>query len=308
MIGAVPGVEVGAWFEDRVALRAASVHLPTQAGICGRADEGAESVVLNGGYPDDWDGGDTILYTGAGGQNAAGRHTADQTLNRTNSALVTSLRLGLPVRVIRGSRLDSPNAPKSGYRYDGLYRVADHWAETGLGGFLIWRFRLERAVEMVYETLAQTPTVSDSPGLFDVCTDGEPVGAPLRVEATVSRIIRDTTVTREVKHLHGYRCQMCGERVETPSGPYAEAAHIQPLGRPHNGPDVLANVLCLCPTHHAAFDLYGVGIAGDESLIGLPGRLRTKKGHTIGAAFLGYRRGLFDAAQAEAAQAAARAA
>lgn len=308
MIGAVPGVEVGAWFEDRVALRAVGMHLPTQAGICGRAEDGAESVVLNGGYPDDWDGGDTILYTGAGGQNAAGRHTADQTLNRTNSALVTSLRLGLPIRVIRGSRLDGPNAPESGYRYDGLYRVTDYWPETGLDGFLVWRFRLERTVGTRYETIAPTSTVSDPPDLFGAASENEPAEAPRRVEATVSRIVRDTTVTREVKRLYGYRCQMCGESVKTPMGPYAEAAHIRPLGRPHDGPDVLENVLCLCPTHHVAFDLYGVGIAADLSLLGLPGRLRTQKGHTISAAFLRYRRGLFDAAQAEAAGAATRAA
>ena len=305
MFGHIPGVLPGTTFADRTALRASRVHRPPQAGICGTAAGGAESVLLAGGYVDDDDGGDTILYTGAGGRDAGSkRQTADQTLNGPNLSLATSQRLGLPVRVVRLMT----DGNERFFRYDGLYHVTDHFAAVGKDRFRIWRFRLERTVEIVYETFAPTPTVSDSPGLFDVCTDGEPVGAPLRVEATVSRIIRDTTVTREVKHLHGYRCQMCGERVETPSGPYAEAAHIRPLGRPHNGPDVLANVLCLCPTHHAAFDLYGVGIAGDESLIGLPGRLRTKKGHTIGAAFLGYRRGLFDAAQAEAAQAAARAA
>lgn len=303
MIGAIPGVYVGDWFEDRSALRAAGVHLPTQAGICGRADEGAESVVLNGGYPDDDDAGATVLYTGAGGQNAAGVHDRDQTLSRTNQALVTSLRLGLPVRVIRGSRLGGPLAPETGYRYDGLYRVADYWSETGLGGFRVWRFRLER-IEPLYGTPRASGGVS-APGLFGDFEASEPAR---RVEATVSRIVRDTAVTREVKRLHQFRCQMCGERVETPSGPYAEAAHVRPLGRPHDGPDVLANVLCLCPTHHAAFDLYGVGIAENLGLIGQPGRLREARGHAVGAVYLRYRRGLFDAAQRAAADAAARAA
>lgn len=36
--------------------------------------------------------------------------------------------------------------------------------------------------------------------------------------------------------------------------PYAEAAHIRALGSPHNGPDVIENVLCLCPNHHVLFD------------------------------------------------------
>lgn len=37
----------------------------------------------------------------------------------------------------------------------------------------------------------------------------------------------------------------------------AAAHHIQPLGIPYNGPDVIGNILCLCPNHHAELD-YGV--------------------------------------------------
>ncbi|HEX8299529.1 MAG TPA: YDG/SRA domain-containing protein, partial [Rubricoccaceae bacterium] len=231
--------------------------------------------------------GDVILYTGAGGRDPVSRRqTADQTLNGPNLSLATSGRLGLPVRVVR---LIQGRAERF-FRYDGLYRVANYFPAAGEDGFRVWRFRLERLAPVAYDAHGASGRV------------GEP--AP-RVEVTVSRVVRDTAVTREVKRLHGYRCQMCGDRVETPSGPYAEAAHIQPLGRPHDGPDTLANVLCLCPTHHAAFDLYGVGIADDGSLIGLPGRLQTAKGHTVGADVLRYRRGLFDAAQAEAVRQAA---
>ncbi len=304
MIGAVPGIEVGAWFEDRAALRAAGVHRPTQAGICGSAETGAESVVLNGGYPDDADGGDVILYTGAGGQDIGGQHVRDQTLSRTNLALVTSLRLGLPVRVVRGSRLESKHAPEQGFRYDGLYRVADYWPHTGEHKHLVWMFRLERIQNMaIYEMPTALAASTEPPDLFGEAPRND-ASAP-RVEATVSRIVRDTAVTRRVKEMHGFRCQMCGDRVETPAGPYAEAAHIRPLGRPHDGPDVLANVLCLCPTHHAAFDLYGVGVTADGRLLGLPGRLRTLPAHPLDASCLAYRRGLFDAAQAEAARDAA---
>lgn len=305
MFGHVPGFPVGSLFENRRDLAASGVHLPLVAGICGRASEGAESVVLAGGFVDDLDLGDTVLYTGAGGRNPSTcRQVAPQTLNRTNLALATSQRLGLPVRVVRRAHAEVFEAPESGYRYDGLYRVANYWPELGLDGFQVWRFRLERITETVYETPHEDGRVSE-PDLFS-----EPVGteAPRRVEATVSRVVRDTAVTREVKRLHGFRCQMCGERVETPTGPYAEAAHIRPLGRPHDGPDVLANVLCLCPTHHAMFDLYGVGVAEDRSLIGLPGRLRTAKGHEVAAVHVRYRRGLFDGAQRAAADAARRAA
>jgi putative restriction endonuclease len=302
VFGHVPGFPVGSVFEDRTALRASGVHRPPQAGICGTAAGGAESVLLAGGYVDDEDHGGTVLYTGAGGRDARSkRQTADQTLNGPNLALATSQRLGLPVRVVRLVR----DRTERYFEYAGLYRVADYFPGIGEDNFQIWRFQLERITKTVYETHAPTGRVGETPALF-----GKPTGneEPRRVEATVSRVVRDTGVTREVKRLHGYRCQMCGDRVETPTGPYAEAAHVRPLGRPHDGPDVLANVLCLCPNHHSAFDLYGVGIADDLGLIGLPGRLRTAKGHDVAAVHIRYRRGLLDAAQGEAADAARRAA
>jgi len=291
VIGEVPGVAVGDTFEDRRALAAAGVHRPLQAGICGTADGGAESVVLSGGYPDDYDEGDTIFYTGAGGQDAAGRHVRDQVLSRTNAALVTSLRLGLPVRVIRGGRHGGPHAPSTGYRYDGLYRVADYWPEPGRDGPLVWRFRLERLVPEVV-----AGRVGETPELFDVAGDA----TPERRLALVSRVIRDTAVTRQVKVLHRYRCQVCGLAVETPAGPYAEAAHIRPLGRPHDGPDVLENVLCLCPNHHVAFDRWAFALADDLRLIGLDGRLRTVRAHPVARVHVAYHRALYDAGRSNA--------
>ena len=288
MIGHVPGVEVGTTFATRRDAALAGVHRPTVAGICGTAAGGAESVVLSGGFVDDEDFGDEILYTGEGGRDATtGRQSRPQMLTGRNLSLVTSRRLGLPVRVVR---LVTSRTERF-YRYDGLFRVADYWTEPGRDGFPVWRFRLVRVQDTV------TYDAPEASGRV-----GEP---PPRVEATVSRVVRDTAVTREVKRLHRFRCQMCGDRVETPSGPYAEAAHIRPLGRPHDGPDRLANVLCLCPTHHAAFDLYGVGVAEDGRLFGLPGQLRTVPGHPLDADCLAYRRRLFDAAQAEAARRAA---
>jgi predicted restriction endonuclease len=55
--------------------------------------------------------------------------------------------------------------------------------------------------------------------------------------------------------LHEYRCQICGKRIALPDGGfYAEAHHIRPLGSPHNGPDHVGNILCVCPNHHVALD------------------------------------------------------
>ncbi|MEM0964373.1 MAG: YDG/SRA domain-containing protein [Bacteroidota bacterium] len=285
--GHVPGYPPGSLFEDRRELADSKVHRPPQAGICGRAQEGAESIVLNGGYVDDEDLGDVIIYTGAGGNDRqTKRQVADQTLSRTNLALVTSLRLGLPVRVIRGSHRDVHDGPEAGYRYDGLHRVADYWADTGKDGFRIWRFRLEAIRNPEVE---ETRRVAEAPNLFDA-------SPPDRSTSIVTRVIRDTRVTREVKRLYDFRCQICGERIETPTGPYAEAAHIRPLGRPHDGPDSLDNVLCLCPTDHAAFDLYAFSVADDGALVGRRGTLRLHPDHRVDPEHLRYHNAQYEAA------------
>lgn len=143
--GGVPGAPEGTHYPSRAALSRAGVHLPVRAGICGNALEGAASVVLSGGYEDDEDRGDVVVYTGQGGRDAAsGRQVSNQTLVRGNGSLERSRVLGRPVRVVRGKGLCSRFAPKAGYRYDGLYRVAGSWKERGRAGHLVWRFRLEK--------------------------------------------------------------------------------------------------------------------------------------------------------------------
>ena len=296
MIGAVPGVEVGAAFATRQDLAVAGVHRPFQAGICGTEGAGAESIVLAGGYVDDEDSGDVILYTGAGGNDRqTRRQTAHQTLGGTNAALVTSYRRGLPVRVVRGRPKakvlhDHPRVvfapPEAGYRYDGLYLVTDYWPDVGVDNFRVWRFRLER----LPDGGPGAGRVAEPASLFSVVSE--------RREGFVSRLVRDPAVVLHVKRLHGHCCQVCGRAVETPAGPYAEGAHIRPLGRPHDGPDVPENVLCLCPNHHVAFDRWAFALADDLSLVGLPGRLRTVRDHALDPAHAAYHRGRFEAARA----------
>ena len=65
--GHIPSVDVGSWFQNRTALRNAGVHLPPMDGIEGGIKEGANSIVVSGGYEDDIDEGEVIIYTGAGG-------------------------------------------------------------------------------------------------------------------------------------------------------------------------------------------------------------------------------------------------
>ena len=61
IFGHVPGIKPGDAFPDRRSLAATGVHRPTQAGISGSQDLGADSIVLSGGYEDDQDLGNVIF-------------------------------------------------------------------------------------------------------------------------------------------------------------------------------------------------------------------------------------------------------
>ncbi|MYN10191.1 HNH endonuclease [Pseudoduganella aquatica] len=114
-------------------------------------------------------------------------------------------------------------------------------------------------------TATPPPPPPESPEASDV---NEP--AP-RCETTTYRVLRDTLLAREVKRWHNYKCQVCGESIALPNGEqYAEAHHIQPLGAPHDGPDIAANIICVCPNHHVELD-YGVRALRIENLRQAPG-------------------------------------
>jgi len=197
------------------------------------------------------------------------------------SAQALSKQNGLPVRVIRGSNHDSPYSPPFGYSYDGLYAVEEFWHEVGKSGFEIWRFRLVK----IPETIRAGQEVREEPAGYSV---------PRRQGVRVSRIVRDSARARKIKVLYKHRCQMCGTRLECPAGPYSEAAHIRPLGAPHNGPDTEDNILCLCPNDHVLFDNGAVSISDDLSLNGdSNNRLTVRRDHRINRHYLAYHRDHF---------------
>jgi len=146
--GHIPGVPVFTTWPSRVACAKAKVHASTQAGICGNAREGAYSIVISGGYEDDDDNGDIIMYTGAGGRNDYGVQTEDQTFEYSyNRALQISSETKRPVRVIRGQDKSNRYTPAKGYRYDGLYIVDEAKTERGKSGYMVCKFRLRRFIE-----------------------------------------------------------------------------------------------------------------------------------------------------------------
>lgn len=115
VFGEIAGIHEGTVFARRADAYAAGVHRANQAGIVGTGRDGAESIVVSGGYEDDDDRGTEIIYTGHGGRGPNGTQDADQTFDAPgNAALRTSRWTGKPVRVLRGPHRGSPYAPKPG--------------------------------------------------------------------------------------------------------------------------------------------------------------------------------------------------
>jgi putative restriction endonuclease len=275
--GEIHGIKEGKIFDSRVALAKAKIHPPNQKGISGSQFEGADSIVLSGGYEDDQDHGHTIIYTGSGGRDSnTKKQTRDQELLGDNLALAHSKLEGLPVRVTRGHTHKSPFSPEAGYRYAGIFYIEDYWREKGNAGFDVWRFRLVASNGI--QAFAQ------------VEEDREEYTQAARRDGKSSRIVRDRKVADRVKKLYAYSCQVCGVVLKTTAGAYAEAAHIKPLGEPHNGPDVLANILCLCPNHHVLFDNGGFTINDDFSLNNIDGVLNVHSRHAIDLSLVRYHR------------------
>ncbi|MBV7377288.1 YDG/SRA domain-containing protein [Maritimibacter dapengensis] len=276
-IGALQGVSQGQGFVDRRELYDSGVHRALQAGIVGRGKVGAESIVLSGGYVDDEDYGSVVIYTGEGGRDQnSGRQIANQSFSRGNQALVTSCLEGTPVRLVRKMNVEGNDVSGPKYRYDGLFHVESYWQETGLDGHQVCRFRL------VDERAYQGYLGSNSPTELNHSTSAR------RVESVVQRVVRDTALGRRVKELHDYTCQVCGGRLHCVGGPYAEAAHIRPVGRPHNGPDDLSNLLCLCPNHHVLLDRGALVIDQNWNVQPLATKLRMVDRHKLDPAQTSY--------------------
>lgn len=267
VIGEIAGFPTGSTFDNRKQLSESGIHRPTQGGICGGALDGAESVCLSGGYPEDEDGGNVIIYTGQGGQDPnTKRQIKDQELTRGNVGLKISFEERTPIRVTRGAGLSSRWAPDSGYRYDGLFYVTGFWDAIGRDGFKIYRYRLE----------------GNPPA--NIWGSNAPDTAERR-QFISNKIIRDAALARRLKVSYDFTCQICGIKLDGPDGPYAETAHIKPLGKPFNGPDIKENMLCLCPNHHKLFDMGAIRVDHDYRIIDFKndaavGKLVTRPRHT----------------------------
>lgn len=126
----------GQWWPLQIAAMRDGAHGEIEAGIHGKPEKGAFSVVLSGGGYADEDDGTTIRYCGTSG-------SAAKPSPGTNY-LKQACSLANPVRVLRSSALPArnPYRPSRGLRYDGLYDVVSF--EILDEGTAMHRFLLER--------------------------------------------------------------------------------------------------------------------------------------------------------------------
>ncbi|MFI7103427.1 HNH endonuclease [Streptomyces sp. NPDC050161] len=135
-------------------------------------------------------------------------------------------------------------------------------------------------------------------GVGECAEDEETYRGPAeRRTITSSRVARDIELAKKVKKLHDDRCQVCGLQLSTGFGTYSEAAHIRGLGRPHDGPDELPNLLVLCPNHHVQFDTLAIYVDAEGTVRSTAdgsrrGELRRLPAHPIAEAHLRYQRAL----------------
>ncbi|KAL2465884.1 Histone-lysine N-methyltransferase [Abeliophyllum distichum] len=149
-IGHVPGVEVGDIFFFRMELCIVGLHTPSMAGIDYMnvkitVDEEpvAVSIVSSGGYDDQGDDGDILIYSGQGGVQRRDGQMFDQKLERGNLALEKSLHRANEVRVIRGIK-DIAGSTGKIYVYDGLFKIQESWAEKNNSGCNVFKYKLVR--------------------------------------------------------------------------------------------------------------------------------------------------------------------
>ncbi|MFJ8014138.1 HNH endonuclease [Streptomyces sp. NPDC096339] len=175
-------------------------------------------------------------------------------------------------RLLRGARIRAEAINVLCATYFGDVDRARLLAGTGLGGYL-----------------------SASGATDENEVDGGSAGPVRRRPTRGMRPERDQELVRRVKNLHDATCQVCSEPLEVLAGYHSEAAHIQGIGAPHDGPDKLSNLLCLCPNHHAQFDRLAIYIDADWTVKRTRDgkvlfELRRHSQHVIGEEYIEYHR------------------
>lgn len=207
------GVREDQCFSSRMELIEADLHRFTVHGIDGNGNEGASAIVLSGGYEDDEDWGDYIIYTGHGGNDSSSKKQVDHQSwdSSGNKGLIVSQQKHLPVRVIRSFKHKSVFSPISGYKFGGLYRVVDHWEERGKSGYLICRFKLvkEDILNKNYEAsigigvMVLLKSAGGDPKWFSIGVDA-PKAQKISKESKMSQLLSNKKVGETINFGNGF--------------------------------------------------------------------------------------------------------
>jgi 5-methylcytosine-specific restriction protein A len=109
-----------------------------------------------------------------------------------------------------------------------------------------------------------------------------------RRRVNIDSIQRNQSLVSRVKQIRNNTCQICATRLGTENRPYSEVHHIQPLGRPHEGYDIIENMICVCPNCHKKLDYLYIRI--DNNFI----TQQNNENHTIHERYIEWHNARFD--------------
>ena len=143
---------------------------------------------------------------------------------------------------------------------------------------VLYNYAVENAFSMEWKGEILTENVTT---ISKESTGNNTVEEASRQNILLNRIIRDTTLTRKVKDLHQNKCQICGKVIQLQEDRlYSEAHHVKPLGNPHNGPDIIENILVVCPNHHVMLDYGAIELKINE--------IKKVEGHNVVKEYIQY--------------------
>lgn len=87
-------------------------------------------------------------------------------------------------------------------------------------------------------------------------------------EVSLSRLVRSTHLSSDLRKAYNDTCQLCGTRLmKSRFDSYSEAHHIRPYNKTHKGDDTISNMIVLCPNCHSQFDSLYYAIDPDTKYV-----------------------------------------
>lgn len=178
----------------------------------------------------------------------------------------------------------------------GNYRGGDDlfYSVEGLGQG-IWGLRTMRfSTTKVGDKISKVINIDSSAEAVDINDIEEQTPlSPGRAEIKVTRVIRDTKISKRLKLIYNNRCQVCHHSLKLGDTYYSEGHHLRPLGGQHKGPDIAGNMIIVCPNHHVEFDYGAIAIDPDTfDIIDLNGHqigtLTLANGHNLQRRYVEY--------------------